>query len=165
MKRAAFYVWTQTQLVNAVIVRRAFFSDIPADLYVLDVGRISTNSLLFLKQRKIFDELVFFTLPPYCPTKLMLSKLPLLKLMIHSLEYKRFFLNFFWIRVRIICFLHQVFGPRHFTFYMGSLKRFSQVFTLSRKALPLMHVVASVVELILIGKTFLKNIYALDDLL
>ena len=91
MKRAAFYVWTQTQLVNAVIVRRAFFSDIPADLYVLDVGRISTNSLLFLKQRKIFDELVFFTLPPYCPTKLMLSKLPLLKLMIHSLEYKRFF--------------------------------------------------------------------------
>ena len=91
MKRAAYYIWTETQLVHAFRIRKYLYPDVDADLFILDVGRISEQIQSFLDDHAVFDNLYPLTLPAYCTSSSLWSKLPLLRQLIHSREYMQYF--------------------------------------------------------------------------
>lgn len=91
MRRAAYYIWTETQLVHAFRIRKYLYPDTSADLFILDAGRISDRALAFLKAHAVFDNLCLIKLPAYCTSTSLWSKLPLLRQVIHSREYIQYF--------------------------------------------------------------------------
>lgn len=91
MKHAAYYIWTETQLVHAFRIRKYLYSNVRSDLFILDVGRISKQIQNFLESHNIFDNLYCLTLPPYCTSSTLWSKLPFLRLIAHNREYTQYF--------------------------------------------------------------------------
>lgn len=91
MKRAAYYLWTETQLVHAFRIRKYLYPDVSADLFMLDVGRISEQLQNFLENHDIFDNVHYLRIPPYCTSSSPWSKLPLLRQLTHSREYTQYF--------------------------------------------------------------------------
>ena len=91
MKRAAYYIWTDTQLVHAFQIRKYLYPDVSADLFVLDVGRVSEQAQKFLEDHTVFDNLYRLPLPAYCTSSSLWSKLPILRQITHSREYTQYF--------------------------------------------------------------------------
>lgn len=91
MRNAAFYVWTETQLVNAVRIRKYVFPDVSADLFLLETGRIPDKIRAFLACSSIFDHIHTIQLPPYCSSRSLCSKLPFIRQLVHKKEYTLYF--------------------------------------------------------------------------
>ncbi len=60
----AFYVWTDTLILNAVKTKLNHFSDLLADLFILKLSRISWNLVHNLEKQQVFRNIIWIE-PPF----------------------------------------------------------------------------------------------------
>ncbi len=60
----AFYAWTDTLILNAVKVKVTYFLNYQADLFILELPRISRSLVEQLKKQEIFQEVLWIK-PPF----------------------------------------------------------------------------------------------------
>lgn len=60
----AFYVWTDSLILNAVKVKLSYFHDYQSDLFVLELPRISRELISQLKKQGIFQNILWIK-PPF----------------------------------------------------------------------------------------------------